>query len=69
MPRRRPIWIAALAIAAIAPAACVLGPNEPPGCQSDADCEEGSVCRAGACFRTTTDRTPPDEADGGDGGD
>jgi Cys-rich repeat protein len=54
----------AMLIAALLAAAaygCTLGPEQPPGCQSDGDCGGGFTCRAGACFR---DVLP----DGGDGG-
>lgn len=32
-------------------AGCVLGGTEEPGCVEDAECGEGSSCRAGACFK------------------
>jgi hypothetical protein len=49
---------------------CVIGTEEPPGCETDADCGAGLTCRAGACFGTTTPRSPPPDAgDGGDAGD
>jgi Cys-rich repeat protein len=31
-------------------AGCVLGEPVDPGCTEDAECGEGYVCRAGACF-------------------
>jgi hypothetical protein len=57
---------AALAGAAITVAVgCALGPEQEPGCHHDAECGEGFTCRAGACFRTTTDRSSP-ATDAGD---
>jgi hypothetical protein len=48
---------------------CALGPEQDPGCRSNADCDPGFTCRAGACFDTTTPRSPPaDAGDGEDGG-
>jgi hypothetical protein len=44
---------------------CVLGPEQEPGCHHDIDCGDGFTCRAGACFRATTDRSPP-ATDAGD---
>lgn len=60
----------AIALGALASgvASCVLGSDE-PGCHDDTECDDGFVCRAGACFRVTTSRSPPvDQADAGDGG-
>ncbi len=51
--------------------ACVLGEPEEPGCQIDAECGQGLVCRAGACFRLIGDQStaPPDASiDAGDQG-
>lgn len=61
------VWLAGAA-------GCVVGEEEAPGCRQDSECEEGFVCRAGACLRVTTGLSPPrdpedagqDEA--GDGG-
>jgi len=62
----RPALAAALAGAVVAAAlGCALGPEQEPGCHDDADCGDGFTCRAGACFRTTTDPSPP-ETDAGD---
>lgn len=53
-----------------AAAACALGDEDEPGCETDEACGEGYLCRAGACFRVTTGLTPPKEPeDAGDGGD
>lgn len=54
------------------PIACVLGSEEEPGCHNDAECDDGFVCRSGACFRITTDLSPPRDPamnDAGDAGD
>jgi hypothetical protein len=48
---------------------CAIGPEQEPGCHVDAECGEGWTCRAGACFRTTTDRSSPSVVDAGDAGD
>jgi hypothetical protein len=68
---RRP-WPACvlLAIAAVAPASCVVG-DEDPGCRGDSECPSGFTCQAGACFRFTTDLSPPRDpgADAGSDGD
>ncbi len=50
-----------------AAAGCAIGAEQEPGCHADADCGDGWLCRAGACFETTTGRSSP-VADGGDGG-
>ncbi|MDI3286971.1 hypothetical protein [Polyangium sp. 15x6] len=42
--------------------ACTLGAPEEPGCQSDAECGEGRVCRAGACFRFIGEGAPATDA-------
>lgn len=47
---------------------CAIGPEQDPGCHVDAECGTGWTCRAGACFRDTTDRTNP-SVDAGDAGD
>jgi hypothetical protein len=58
----------ALVAFAVLFAACVVGSGD-PGCRSDAECDEGFTCRAGACFRLTTGASPPaDPSDAGDGG-
>jgi hypothetical protein len=56
-----------LAAAAIG---CALGAEQEPGCRLDADCGEGWICRAGACFQTTTGRSSAvvDSGDAGDAG-
>jgi hypothetical protein len=47
--------------------ACALGDEDEPGCRSDGECDVGFVCRAGACFRYTTEQSPPhDPADARD---
>lgn len=46
---------------------CTLGAEQAPGCRGDSECDEGSSCRAGACFRETAERAPP-ATDAGDGG-
>lgn len=43
-------------------AACTLGAPEEPGCQSDAECGEGRICRAGACFRFVGEGAPASDA-------
>jgi hypothetical protein len=45
-----------------AAAGCVLGSPEAPGCAEDAECEDGFVCRAGACMRELTGTPPPEDA-------
>lgn len=67
---RRPWLGCALLIVASAPMACVVG-DEEPGCRDDGECPSGFTCQAGACFRFTTDLSPPRDpgADAGDGGD
>ncbi|MCC6554778.1 MAG: hypothetical protein IT372_17525 [Polyangiaceae bacterium] len=64
---------ASLALAFALAAGCVLG-GEPAGCRDDAECPGGFICRAGACFRGTTGRSPPaddheEEEDAGADGD
>jgi Cys-rich repeat protein len=57
----------------VAAAGCVLGSPEPPGCAEDAECEDGFVCRAGACLEELTGTPLPGDAgasgdaDAGDG--
>ncbi|MEZ4301512.1 MAG: hypothetical protein R3B70_41645 [Polyangiaceae bacterium] len=46
---RRVIGIAA--VGACLAIGCVLGSPEEPGCAEDAECDDGFVCRAGACVR------------------
>jgi hypothetical protein len=48
---------------------CAIGTEQEPGCHVDAECGEGWTCRAGACFRTTTDRSSSSVVDAGDAGD
>ncbi len=43
-------------------AACAIGPESTPGCREDEDCDPGFSCSAGACFKNTTERTPPKDA-------
>jgi hypothetical protein len=62
------LFAAAVLGTVIAALGCVVGPDEEPGCHRDAECDEGFACRAGACFRTTTDASPPPAPDGGDAG-
>jgi hypothetical protein len=58
--------LAAIAVGLVAAAiGCALGPEQEPGCHRDTDCGEGFACRAGACFRATTDRSSP-ATDAGD---
>ena len=61
----RALAVAALAASIVAALGCALGPELSPGCQDDAECGAGYTCRAGACFRTTTPRSPTDAGDGG----
>jgi hypothetical protein len=63
----------ALGAAVVLLAACVIGPEEDPGCQRDQDCDVGS-CRSGACFADPGAPLPPadpgaDAASGDDGDD
>lgn len=65
---RKCFVVAAVCVTSIAAGACVFGSRD-PGCASDADCDQGFVCREGACFEITTPRSPPnDPRDAGDGG-
>ena len=66
---RRP-WLgcALLLIAACASASCVVG-DEAPGCRDDGECPSGFTCQAGACFRFTTDLSPPRDPGADAGGD
>jgi hypothetical protein len=68
---RSPARAALLLLAPVAAVAlgCAIGPDEAPGCHTDADCDKGFTCRAGACFGATTPRSPPDAGGGGDAGD
>jgi Cys-rich repeat protein len=50
-------------------AACTLGEPEEPGCRTDAECGQGLVCRAGACFRFIGDPAPLGDADASDESD
>ncbi len=54
---QRSVWpvfvMANLAVVGLS--ACAPGESEAPGCQSDADCSDEWVCRAGACFRIIGD--------------
>jgi len=53
----------------LAPVACVLGPEQAPGCQDDSACDPGWSCREGACFHVTTGTSSPlDPPDAGDAG-
>jgi hypothetical protein len=57
---RTVVVLLSLLAGAALPLSCVLGDDEPPGCVSDADCEQG-VCRAGACFHTNTGLSDPND--------
>ena len=62
----RALSLAVLTAASLAAVVgCALGPEQEPGCHDAAECGAGFTCRAGACFRTTTDRSPTDAGDGG----
>lgn len=67
--RRWPGIVFAGGVAALA--GCVLGSPEPPGCAEDAECDDGFVCRAGACLEELTGAPVPQDAgaDGFGGGD
>jgi hypothetical protein len=47
---------------------CAIGAEQEPGCHADADCGDGWVCAAGACFQSTTGQSSP-AVDGGDAGE
>ena len=61
-----------LAAVVLGLAACAFG-EEDGGCRDDGECPDGYVCRAGGCFRFTTEVTPADAGDApydaGDAGD
>jgi hypothetical protein len=59
-PQALAVLVAALATTLAAAVGCALGPEQEPGCHDDAECGAGFTCAAGACFRTTTPRTPAD---------
>ena len=65
----RRLAFALLALASPIAASCALGTERDPGCQSDGECEQGFVCRAGACFRFTTSESPPAEPSADAGSD
>lgn len=57
MPRQRLgflLFFLGAALTAVV-SACALGESEEPGCQTDAECGDGRICRAGACFRIVGD--------------
>jgi len=62
------VLVAACATLPALLAACTLGPSEEAGCQADAECGEGLVCRAGACFRFIGEGTPDAGASDADTG-
>ena len=59
------LLVAACTAIAAALTACTLGAPEEAGCQTDAECGEGLVCRAGACFRFVGEGAPPEDTDAG----
>ncbi|MDI1448084.1 hypothetical protein [Polyangium sp. 6x1] len=63
--RARRLFVRLVACTPIATSlfACTLGAPEEPGCQSDMECGEGLVCRAGACFRFVGEGAPTSDAD------
>lgn len=63
---RRSLGLLLFVCGIAAAAGCVLGSPEPPGCAEDAECEEGFVCRAGACLEELTGAPLPQDA-GADG--
>lgn len=70
--RLAPLTLLLLAPLIAAGGACALGEEEEPGCRGDAHCDDGFVCRGGACFRITTGPSPPldlDEDDAGNASD
>jgi hypothetical protein len=64
--RRNASFVLFVAISLVAAAsACAIGEFEEPGCQTDADCGDERICRAGACFRLVGDldaTVPTDDA-------
>ncbi|MCK6591277.1 MAG: hypothetical protein L6Q76_27310 [Polyangiaceae bacterium] len=64
------LGVFSLVFGLFAAAACAVGDDEEPGCESDEACGDGYLCRRGACFRVSTGLTPPsDPADAGGGSD
>ena len=59
MPRLAPRIAPALIALATLCGACALG-DEEPGCRDDAECPDGFLCRAGACFRIAAGEGPAD---------
>ena len=53
---------AGVAIVLTALDGCALGTEQEPGCHADAECADGGICRAGACFWATTGLTNPGDA-------
>lgn len=43
-------------------ASCALGSPDEPGCTEEAECEEGFVCRAGACIEKLPFTPQPSDA-------
>jgi hypothetical protein len=65
---RTPVFTAAAAAILVTVIGCALGTEQEPGCHAAADCGDGWICTAGACFQATTGQSSP-AFDGGDGGD
>ncbi|MBK8253915.1 MAG: hypothetical protein IPK82_14785 [Polyangiaceae bacterium] len=63
---RSVLWIVLGGWAAVI-AGCVLGSPDEPGCSEDAECDEGLVCRAGACVSEL--KASPGGVDAGSDGD
>lgn len=64
--RTHRLALLALALSAAATAAACTLEGDEAGCRGDDECPDGTTCRAGACFRYTTDAGPPrDPAEAG----